>query len=152
MFIDQFHLPYGGFSLFLIFTLCWSAMSVPEVGAISGFGAGLMLDLSPSSTAPVGQWMLVMSAVGFGIAFLRYGDDSLRSSPLSLIVLVSAGVVVSIAAYAVLSLLLGKEMGDSTRLAINIFGNGLWSLAVTPFILPIASRLHRSVFESREML
>lgn len=127
-------------------------MSVPEVGAISGFGAGLMLDLSPSSTAPVGQWMLVMSAVGFGIAFLRYGDDSLRSSPLSLIVLVSAGVVVSIAAYAVLSLLLGKEMGDSTRLAINIFGNGLWSLAVTPFILPIASRLHRSVFESREML
>ncbi|MEI9907561.1 MAG: rod shape-determining protein MreD [Actinomycetota bacterium] len=68
MLIDQFHLPYGGFSLFLIFALCWSALSSPEVGAISGFAAGVFLDLSPSSTSPVGLWMLVMSAVGFGIA------------------------------------------------------------------------------------
>ena len=152
MFVDQLHLPYGGFSLFLIFALSWSALSSPEVGAMCGFGAGLLLDLSPSSTAPVGQWMLVMSAVGFGIAFLRYGDDSLRNSPLSLIILVSAGVVVSTAAYVVLSLLLGKEMGNSNQLLANIFGSGAWSLAVTPLILPVASRLHRRVFESREML
>lgn len=152
MLIDQFHLPYGGFSLFLIFALCWSALSSPEVGAISGFAAGVFLDLSPSSTSPVGLWMLVMSAVGFGIAFLRYGDDSLRNSPLSLIVLVAVSVVIAVGSYAVLGLLLGREMGDSTQLGINILGNGVWSLAVAPLILPVASRLHRRVFESREVL
>ena len=41
---SQIRLPLGGFSLFLIFTICWSALSTPEVGALTGFGAGLLLD------------------------------------------------------------------------------------------------------------
>ena len=149
--VDQIHFPFGGFSLFLIFVLSWAALSSPEVGAVAGFGAGIFLDIDPSSTGPFGQWMLVLSGVGFGIAFLRYGDGGLRDSPLSLIVLVAAGVMVSVTAYVLLSFLFGHDLGNAAQLGRTILGNGLWSLAITPFILPIASRLHRAVFETREM-
>lgn len=148
--VDQIHLPLGGFSLFLIFVLSWSALSSPEIGAIGGFFGGLLMDLSPSSNGPVGQWALILVAVGFGIAFLRYGDDSLRGSPLSLVVFVAGAVVIAICLYVLLNSLLGLEVGNLRQLIRTIIGNGLWTLAIAPFVLPVASRLHRSIFETRE--
>lgn len=148
--VDQVHLPLGGFSLFLIFVLSWSALSSPEIGAIGGFFGGLLMDLSPSSNGPVGQWALILVAVGFGIAFLRYGDDSLRGSPLSLVVFVAGAVVIAICLYVLLNSLLGLEVGNLRQLIRTIIGNGLWTLAIAPFVLPVASRLHRSIFETRE--
>ena len=148
--VDQIHLPLGGFSVFLIFILSWSALSSPEIGAIGGFFGGLLMDLSPSSNGPVGQWALILVAVGFGIAFLRYGDDSLRGSPLSLVVFVAAAVVIAIFFYALFNSLLGLEVGNLRQLIRTIIGNGLWTLAIAPFVLPVASRLHRSIFETRE--
>ncbi len=150
MIIDQVHLPFGGFSIFLIFTLCWSALSTPEVGAIVGFFAGLFMDFAPSSNGPVGQWALILAAIGFGIAFLRYGDDSLRSDPLSLVVFVAAAVVLAVTFYIVLNALLGTDVGRVSQLLRTVIGNGLWTLAIAPFVLPVASRLHRAIFETRE--
>lgn len=150
MIVDQVHMPLGGFSIFLIFTLCWSALSTPEVGAIVGFFAGLFMDFAPSSNGPVGQWALILSAIGFGLAFLRYGDDTLRSNPLSLVVFVAGAVIIAISAYILINGLLGTEVGLTSQLVRTIIGNGLWTLAIAPFVLPIASRLHRAVFETRE--
>ena len=150
MIIDQVHLPFGGFSVFLIFTLCWAALSTPEVGAIVGFFAGLFMDFAPSSNGPIGQWALILAAIGFAIAFLRYGDDSLRSDPLSLVVFVAAAVVVTVALYILFNALLGTEVGRVSQLVRTVIGNGLWTLAIAPFVLPIASRLHRAIFETRE--
>lgn len=150
MIIDQVHLPFGGFSVFLIFTLCWSALSTPEVGAIVGFFAGLFMDFAPSSNGPIGQWALILAAIGFAIAFLRYGDDSLRSDPLSLVVFVAAAVVVAVALYILFNALLGTDVGRVSQLVRTVLGNGLWTLAIAPFVLPIASRLHRAIFETRE--
>lgn len=150
MIIDQVHLPFGGFSVFLIFTLCWAALSTPEVGAIVGFFAGLFMDFAPSSNGPIGQWALILAAIGFGIAFLRYGDDSLRSDPLSLVVFVAAAVVVAVAFYILFNALLGTDVGRLSQLLRTVIGNGLWTLAIAPFVLPVASRLHRAIFETRE--
>lgn len=150
MIIDQVHLPFGGFSVFLIFTLCWSALSTPEVGAIVGFFAGLFMDFAPSSNGPIGQWALILAAIGFAIAFLRYGDDSLRSDPLSLVVFVAAAVVVAVSLYILFNALLGTDVGRVSQLVRTVIGNGLWTLAIAPFVLPIASRLHRAIFETRE--
>ncbi len=150
MIIDQVHLPFGGFSVFLIFTLCWSALSTPEVGAIVGFCAGLFMDFAPSSNGPIGQWALILAAIGFGIAFLRYGDDTLRSNPLSLVVFVAGAVVVAVTLYIVFNALLGTDVGRVSQLFRTVIGNGLWTLAIAPFVLPVASRLHRAIFETRE--
>lgn len=150
MIIDQVHLPFGGFSVFLIFTLCWAALSTPELGAIVGFFAGLFMDFAPSSNGPIGQWALILAVIGFGIAFLRYGDDSLRNHPLSLIVFVAAAVVVAVVLYIVFNALLGTDVGRISQLLRTVIGNGLWTLAIAPFVLPVASRLHRAIFETRE--
>jgi rod shape-determining protein MreD len=150
MIVDQVHLPFGGFSVFLIFTLCWAALSTPEVGAIVGFFAGLFMDFAPSSNGPIGQWALILAAIGFAIAFLRYGDDSLRSDPLSLVVFVAAAVVVAVSFYILFNALLGTDVGRVSQLTRTVIGNGLWTLAIAPFVLPIASRLHRAIFETRE--
>jgi len=150
MIIDQVHLPFGGFSIFLIFTLCWSALSTPEVGAIVGFFAGLLMDFAPTSNGPIGQWALILAAIGFAIAFLRYGDDSLRSNPLSLVVFVAAAVVVAVTVYVIFNALLGTDVGRVSQLFRTVVGNGLWTLAIAPFVLPAASRLHRTIFETGE--
>lgn len=150
MIIDQVHLPFGGFSVFLIFTLCWSALSTPEVGAIVGFCAGLFMDFAPSSNGPIGQWALILAATGFAIAFLRYGDDTLRSNPLSLVVFVAAAVAVAVTLYIAFNALLGTDVGRVSQLLRTVIGNALWTLAIAPFVLPVASRLHRAIFETRE--
>ena len=44
--ISQFRLPGGGFSILLIFAFTWAVLSQPEVAAVIGFAAGMLMDLS----------------------------------------------------------------------------------------------------------
>ena len=53
--VSQFRIFGGGFSLFLVFTLLWSALGTPELGALTGFGAGLLMDLSQTTSGPIGS-------------------------------------------------------------------------------------------------
>lgn len=75
--VNQFRLPGGGFSLLLIFTLMWAILSSQEIAAIGGFIAGLLMDLSPSSTGPIGQWSLLMIAVCYAVSYLGSGNEGL---------------------------------------------------------------------------
>ncbi|CAB4657903.1 MAG: rod shape-determining protein MreD [Actinobacteria bacterium] len=147
---SQTHLPFGGFSLFLIFTFTWAALSSPEVGAACGFGAGFLLDLMSSSKGPMGQWTLVLIIVSFSIAFMRYGDDSLRANPLGLVFSVAIATVLALAGYMAIGALLGLDFGTAGGNVRIILGNGVWTLAITPFLLPLISKLHRTIFETRE--
>lgn len=147
-FVVQMRLPAGGFSLFLIFSLLWSALSTPEIGALTGFGAGLLMDLSQTSPGPMGHWMLVMIASCYYIAFLGYGNESLRSNPFSLVVLVTTAVVFSQLVFLILGLVLGQEIGSTLQILFVLFGTAFWSAIVTPLLLPVISFLHSMVFGS----
>lgn len=151
-FITQIKLIGGGFSLFLIFTLLWAALSSPEVGALTGFGAGILMDLSQSSNGAMGQWTLVMILAGFSVAYLGYGDDNFRASPISLIFIVAAGVFLSRLVHAILGLLLGAEIGSLTQALISLVGSSLWTIAIVPLLMPLVTRLHASIFETRARL
>lgn len=145
-FVTQMRLPVGGFSLILIFTLAWAAMSTPEIGALTGFGAGLLMDLSETSSGPLGHWTLILILVSFVISFLSYGDDHVRANPLNIVFLVAAGVVGAQIAYAIFGLLLGQELGSILNVLFICLGTAFWSAIVTPLLLPIISRLHALVF------
>ena len=145
-FVTQMRLPAGGFSLILIFTLAWASMSTPEIGALTGFGAGLLMDLSETSPGPLGHWTLVMILVSFVISFLSYGDDHVRANPLNIVFLVVAGVVGGQVAFALLGLLLGQQLGSISNFFFIAFGTAFWSAIVTPLLLPVISRLHALVF------
>ena len=145
-FVTQMRLPAGGFSLILIFTLAWASMSTPEIGALTGFGAGLMMDLSETAPGPMGHWTLVLILVSFVISFLSYGDDHVRANPLNIVFLVVAGVVGAQFAFAIFGLLLGQQLGSMTQVLYLCLGTAFWSAVVTPLLLPVISRLHALVF------
>lgn len=139
-------LPAGGFSLILIFTLAWASMSTPEIGALTGFGAGILMDLSQTSPGPMGHWTLVLILVSFVISFLSYGDDHVRANPLNIVFLVVAGTLGAQLTFALLGLLLGQELGSITQVLFVCIGNAFWTAVVTPLLLPVISRLHALVF------
>lgn len=147
-FVSQLRLTGGGFSLFLIFTLVWCALSEPEVGAMVGFGAGILMDLSQSASGPMGQWTLIMILAGFAIAYLGFGDNNFRSSPISLIVLTVIGVFLARLVYFVVGLMLGNTVGSFQHVVASLIGQSLWALAVTPLLVVIITKVHGLVYES----
>jgi len=145
--VSQFRLFGSGFSLFLIFTLLWSALGTPELGALTGFGAGLLMDLSQSSSGPVGQWTLIMILAGFSISYLGYGDDNFRGNPISLVVIVAIAVPITRLVYLILGLMFGGELGSTLQIFISLMASGLWTVAVVPLLMPFVTRIHSGLFQ-----
>jgi rod shape-determining protein MreD len=130
----------------LVFTLAWASMSTPEIGALTGFGAGLMMDLSQTTPGPLGQWTLIMILVSFAVSFLSYGDDHVRANPLNIVFLVIGGVIGAQLAFALFGLLLGQQLGSALQVLFVCAGTAFWSGVVTPLLLPVISRLHAITF------
>ncbi len=150
--INQLTLPAGGFSLFLILTLVWAALSTPEVAASVGFGAGLLLDLSPSTNGPLGHWTLILVLLSFAISFFSYGDENMRGNPLSLIFMVTVGQAIALIAYVGSGFLLGLAATGFSQTITTIIGSSIWTLVITPLTLPAIAWLHNLAFESRMRL
>jgi rod shape-determining protein MreD len=150
--VSQFKIFGGGFSLFLIFALLWAALGTPEMGALTGFGAGLMMDLSQSASGPMGQWTLIMILAGFTISYLGYGDDNFRGNPISLIFTVAAGVVIIRLIYLILGLLLGSDSGSTWSVLISLLSSAFWSAALAPLMLPAITRVHEALFDVKSRI
>ena len=146
--ISQFRIFGGGVSLFLIFALLWSALGTPELGALTGFGAGLLMDLSQTTSGPMGQWTLIMILAGFSISYLGYGDDNFRGNPISLVVIVAITVPLTRFAYLIIGLMFGSELGSTLQIFISLFSSALWTVAVVPLLMPFVTRIHSSLFEA----
>ena len=145
-FVNQVRLPLGGFSLILLAALIWSSISEPEIAAVTGFLAGIFMDLSPSTEGPFGQWTLVMVISCFLISYLGYGDDALNSNPAGLILMTSSAVVATLFFYILIGLLFGLTLGSIPNVIKSIFGFGLWSALVAPIVVPFISRAHSIVY------
>jgi len=144
--VNQLRLPGGGFSLVLLIALTWAALSTPTVGALTGFISGFLMDLSQSSSGSMGHWTLLMILACYAVAFLGFGNDNVRGNPITNVFLVSAASVLTLVAYVITGFLLGVSVGSFSRVLITIFSNGVWALLITPLILPVVTRLHRSLF------
>ncbi len=147
--VNQFRFPGGGFHLFLILALVWAIRSSPEIGAVIGFAAGFLMDISQSTDGPMGHWTLIMVLMGYGLAFLSFENESVRSSPVTVVFFVVAGVFLAKVFYLLTGALLGLDFGEIGQIFLTILGTSLWTLAISPFLLPIFTRLHAFVFDTR---
>jgi len=147
--ISQFKIFGGGISLFLIFTLLWAALGSPELGAVTGFGAGLLMDLSQTTSSPMGQWTLIMILAGFAISYLGYGDDNFRGNPISVVIIVAVAVPLTRLVYLVIGLMLGGEMGSVLQTFLSLLSSALWSVAIVPLLMPVVTRVHGALFEEQ---
>lgn len=144
--VSQFKIFGGGFSLFLVFALLWAALSSPELGALTGFGAGLLMDLSQTTSSPMGQWTLIMILAGFSISYLGYGDDNFRGNPISLVIIVALAVPITRFVYLIIGLMLGGELGSLLQVFISLLSSMLWTVAIVPLLMPIVTRIHEALF------
>ena len=151
-FITQFHIGGGGFSVFLIFALLWAALSSPDVGALTGFAAGFLIDLSQSTSGAVGQWTFVLILVGFGVSYLGLGYENVRMNPFTITFLVTMSVVVARILYLLLSLLLGEEVGNFASIVTSLLIGALWSAAVVPMSMPFVAKAYDFIDDSRSRL
>ena len=147
--VNQFRLPGGGFSIFLIFTITWALMSSPEIAALCGFVAGFLMDLSQSAGGPIGQWTLLMITASYAVAYLGSGNEIMASNPLGFTFFTAVTVLAVEVGYVITGALLGVASGSIGQALITIFGMCLWTLAVTPIVLPIFSRLHAFTFDTQ---
>jgi hypothetical protein len=148
-FVDQINLPAGGFSIFLILTLLWAALSTPVVAAAVGFGAGILLDLSPNTDGPLGHWTLILVLLSYTISFFSYGDENMRGNPLSLIFMVAAAQFFALIFYIGSGFLLGVSATGFVPTITTLIGSSIWTLIVTPLLLPAVAWLHDLAFDSR---
>jgi len=150
--ITQFRLPGGGFSIMMIFALTWAVLSPTEIAAVIGFAAGFLMDLSQSASGPFGQWTLIMLLAGYAISYIGFGDDNVHANAIGIIFFVVVANFFVEVAYALTSALLGVQLGSFTQLLINLFGMSIWALLVSPLLLPLFSRLHALLFDSRSSI
>jgi len=151
-FITQLRIAGGGFSLFLIFALLWAALSSPNMGALTGFAAGILIDLSQSTAGAFGIWTLVLILVGFGISYFGLGYENVRLNPFTITFLVTISVIVARVAYLLLSLLLGEDLGTFSSIATSLLIGLLWSAAVVPITMPVVARAYDFVNDTRSRL
>ena len=144
--INQIHLPLGGFSLILLAALIWSSISEPEIAAVTGFLAGIFMDLSPSNDGPFGQWTLVLVISCFLISYLGYGDDALNSNPAGLILMTSSAIITTLIFYIFIGLLFGLAIGSPFHVVKSLIGFGMWSALIAPLVVPVISRAHAIVY------
>ena len=85
----------------------------------------------------------------YAVAFLGFGNDNVGGNPITNILLVSSASVLTLIAFVITGFLLGVSFGSFSRVLITILGNGIWALFVTPLILPIVTRLHRTLFGNK---
>jgi rod shape-determining protein MreD len=145
-FVTQMRLPAGGINVLLIFALLWAALSTPEIGALTGFGAGILMDLSQTSPGPMGHWTLVLIVACYAIAFLGYGDDNIRGNPINIVFLTTLGVISAQVIFLILGLMLGQEIGSISNIFFLLGGTAFWTAIISPLILKVVSKLHSTIF------
>lgn len=150
--VSLVHFPISGFSLYLAIAISLMAFEDHNGSLITGFLAGIVLDLSPTSNAPFGQWALILTGVGFLFAVNRDSISDLTGSPITLVIFVGMGVTLALMIYLLFGSLLGEQNGSLGHDAIILGGNLVWTLVFTPMFLPALGRVREYSLTARERL
>ena len=148
--VSLIHFPISGFSLYLAIAISLIAFEDHNGAIVTGFLAGIVLDLSPTSNAPFGQWALILTSIGFLFAVNRDSISDLASSPITFVIFVAVGVSLSLIAYLIFGALLGEQNGSLGHDGVVLLGNLLWTVIFTPMFLPALERVREYSLTARE--
>jgi cell shape-determining protein MreD len=146
------HLPITGFSLYLAIIVSMVLLENRTGAVILGFVGGIILDLSPSSQAPFGQWALILTLVAYLIAVNAESIDEIVSRPVGLGIFVAAGTSLSLISYISVGMLLGESNGSLSRDFLVIAGNFFWTALLAPFFMPALLVIRDASVSARERL
>ncbi len=141
--LSRLPLPGATPDLVLLVLVGLALVQGPVSGAVTGFAAGLLLDMVPPADGTVGRWALVMCLVGFAAGRAR--DTTVGRSTLRPLFLVAGLAVASVAGYALLGLLLGDPRVTWSALGHSLPTAVLYDVLLTPFVVPFVMSLARRV-------
>jgi rod shape-determining protein MreD len=150
--ISRVHLPITGFSLYLAVLICLIALEDRNGAVIMGFIGGLVLDLSPSSQSPFGQWALIFTIIGYLISSNMESVGDFTSEPISFVLFISTGAAFALFIYLIAGLALGENIGSFYRAIVVVAGNFIWTMLFTPLFIPLIRRAREATLTSRERM
>src|SRR5215470_396283 len=130
--VNRLPLPGTGPDLVLLTVVALSLCGGPAAGAVTGFGAGLALDIAPPGSYLLGEYALVFCVVGYLCGRLR---GSVSNSALLTIVLAMAAAAAGEAASAVLGVVLSDPQVTWSAVRQVLPPSVAYDVAVTPFLL-----------------
>jgi rod shape-determining protein MreD len=148
--ISLIHFPLGGFSLYLAISIALITLEDNNGAIVMGFLSGVVLDLSPTSHAPFGQWALILTVVAYIFAANKESIADLTLSPLTFVLFVTFGVSIALLVYLAFGTLLGEGNGSLSHDSIIVLANAVWTLLFTPIFLPALRSVRRASLTSRE--
>lgn len=136
-FLGRFALLGAKPELLLLLVVAVSMADGPVAGALTGFGAGLLIDALTG--LPDGLTSIVFTAVGAAVGLAR--PMLQRPSAWLPSAIVGVATASALAAYALLGLLLEVETGSVARTIARIALAALYGAVVTPLVYPLATKL-----------
>jgi rod shape-determining protein MreD len=138
-FVNGLALPGGGApDLVLLCIVAVGLVGGPEPGLITGFCAGLALDLAPPANELIGQYALVFCLVGYGCGRMRF---TLRRSALLAFAAAAFAALAGELLAACLVLVLDTPQVTLTTVAGVLPSSVLYDLVLSPLVLFSAVKL-----------
>jgi len=120
-------------NLALVVVVAASIARGPQLGAVVGFTAGLLIDLAPPADHVAGRWALALVIVAVLAGRVR-GDA--RRSPLAGLTTVAVCSFVGTSLFALSGVVLGDHALPAQEM-VQVIGIALlWDLVIAPFALP----------------
>ncbi|HEY2551960.1 MAG TPA: rod shape-determining protein MreD [Streptosporangiaceae bacterium] len=144
--VNRVPLPGGGApNLVLLLVIALAMCGGPGAGVVTGFAAGLCLDLAPPATQIVGGYALVFCLIGYLCGLLR---GVLARSALLPLVLAAGAAVLGEAMYAGLSLVVDKSQVTVAAVRHVLPASALYDVALSSLVLYLVVLASRSLADS----
>lgn len=142
------HLAWHGVvpNLALLVVVGAALVRGPELAAVLGFSAGLVIDLAPPADHIAGRWALALVVVGYLVGRVR--QDS-RPGASAVVLTVAAGSFVGSSLFALSGLLLQDPVVAVADMLLVILVAVVWDVLLTPFVLPPVMTLFRRLEPAR---
>jgi rod shape-determining protein MreD len=138
--INRLTLPGGaGPDLVLLAVVALSLTGGPLAGLLTGFLAGLALDIAPPASHTIGQYALVFCLVGYGCGRLAGLGDA---SPSLYVAISAAAAAVGAALHAVLGVMLSDPEVTWAAVRYVLPPSLIYDVILSPFVLYAVVRLN----------
>jgi rod shape-determining protein MreD len=124
--------------------VCFALADGPAVGAGCGFFAGLICDAM--AIHPMGRLALILCLIGYAAGLLRF--EAIRSRMWAMLMMGGAAAI-AVLSYAALATFGGDPDVTARVVGKHMVGAFLWTLLLSPFVLPPVVAVARRVRPGR---
>ncbi len=136
------HLSIDGVvpDLALLVVVAAAIVRGPHYGAVVGFAAGLLLDLTPPADHTAGRWALALVLVGYLVGLTR--PDG-RQPVVGTVLLTAGAAFVGTSVFALTGLVLGEPGVDLVAALRVVPLTVLYDVLLTPLVVPLGLLVFR---------